>query len=95
MDAPGAEFTKNQDPPAEMKHLVGLYEHLEAELDISGFFFPEAKRPSMVRNLRSSLNRANLTEQEIRTWRGVVTALTKGRGRVLARLAKEKAEKGE
>jgi tRNA/rRNA methyltransferase len=95
MDAPKADFTKNQDPPAEMKHLVGLYEHLEGELDISGFFFPAAKRPSMVRNLRSSLNRANLTEQEIRTWRGVVTALTKGRGRVLARLAKEKAEKGE
>lgn len=95
MDAPKADFTKNQDPPAEMKHLIGLYEHLEGELDISGFFFPEAKRPSMVRNLRSSLNRANLTEQEIRTWRGVITALTKGRGRVLARLAKEKAEKGE
>jgi len=102
MDTPGGEFTKNQDPPAEMKHLVGLYEHLESELDVSGFFFPEAKRPSMVRNLRSSLNRASLTEQEIRTWRGVVTALTKGRGRVLARIAKEalarekaEQEKGE
>ncbi|MDV6332717.1 RNA methyltransferase [Asticcacaulis sp. 201] len=92
MAAPKADFTRNQDPPAEMKHLVGLYEHLEAELDTSGFFFPEAKRPSMIRNLRAPLNRAALTEQEVRTWRGVVTALTKGRGRVLARLAKEKGE---
>ena len=95
MDAPKDAFTRNQDPPAEMKHLVGLYEHLEGELDASGFFFPEAKRPSMIRNLRAPLNRANLTEQEVRTWRGVVTALTKGRGRVLARLAKEKGGAGE
>ncbi len=93
MDAPKADFTKNQDPPAEMKHLVGLYDHLEGALDEAGFFFPEAKKPSMVRNLRAPFNRANLTEQEIRTFRGVVTALTKGRGRVLARLAAEKAAK--
>jgi tRNA/rRNA methyltransferase len=40
-----------------------------------------------VRNLRIALGRANLSSQEVRTLRGVVTALSKGRGRVLARLA--------
>jgi tRNA/rRNA methyltransferase len=67
--------------------MTGLYEQLEAELAAAGFFHPEEKRPSMVRNLRVALGRAHFTEQEVRTWRGVITALSKGRGRVLAKLA--------
>ena len=47
----------------------------------------------MVRNLRAVLARAAMTEQEVSTWRGVVTALSKGRGRVLEKLARQKAEK--
>lgn len=92
MDAPKAAFTQNMDEPADLKHLHGLYGHLEDELEKAGFFFPPEKKESMVRNLRVALNRARMTEQEIRTWRGVVTALTKGRGRVLARRAKEQGE---
>jgi tRNA/rRNA methyltransferase len=41
----------------------------------------------MVRNLRVALGRARFTDQEARTFRGVITALTKGRGRVMAKLA--------
>jgi tRNA/rRNA methyltransferase len=67
--------------------MLGLYEHLEEELDFSGFFFPPEKKPSMIRNLRVALGRARFTDQEARTFRGVITALTKGRGRTLARLA--------
>ncbi len=75
---------------------VGLFEQLEAELDAAGFFHPPEKRPSMVRNLRVALGRARLTDQEVRTFRGVVTALSRGRGRVLAKLAARKAaEAGE
>ena len=74
-------------PPAERALMLGLFEHLEAELDASGFFHPPEKRPSMVRNLRVALSRARLTEQEARTFRGVVTALSRGRGAVLAKLA--------
>jgi len=48
----------------------------------------------MVRNLRVALGRARLTDQEVRTFRGVVTALSKGRGRVLAKLAAKKAAEG-
>jgi tRNA/rRNA methyltransferase len=33
------------------------------------------------------LSRANFTDQEVRTFRGVITALSRGRGRVLAKLA--------
>ena len=45
----------------------------------------------MLRNLRAIFGRAGLSDQEVRTLRGVVTALSKGRGRVLAKLAEKKA----
>ena len=67
--------------------MMGVYEHLEDELERSGFFFPPEKKPSMQRNLRVALGRARFTEQEARTFRGVITALVKGRGRTLAKLA--------
>jgi tRNA/rRNA methyltransferase len=79
------------EPPADQGAMLGLYEHLEAELDTAGFFHPPEKRPSMIRNLRVALSRARMTDQEVRTFRGVVTALAKGRGRVLAKLAAKKA----
>jgi tRNA/rRNA methyltransferase len=90
-DRPPPAF-RDEDPPADQAEVVGFYEQLERELDASGFFFPPEKTPSMVRNLRAIFARAALTSQETRTLRGVVTALTKGRGRVLARLARERAE---
>jgi tRNA/rRNA methyltransferase len=74
-------------PPADRAQMIGLFEHLEAELELSGFFHPPEKKPAMVRNLRVALTRAGFTDQEARTFRGVITALTKGRGRTLARLA--------
>jgi tRNA/rRNA methyltransferase len=61
--------------PATKGELAGLFEHLEAELDACGFLRVREKRPSMVRNLRNILQRARLTEQEVRTLRGVVTGL--------------------
>jgi len=79
--------------PAEQAVVRGFYEQLEGELDAAGFFHPPEKRPSMVRNLRVAFGRANLSDQEVRTLRGVVTALSKGRGRVLAKLAAAKASK--
>ncbi|HXV01018.1 MAG TPA: RNA methyltransferase [Caulobacteraceae bacterium] len=77
--------------PAGQGALLGFYEQLEAELDTAGFFHPAEKRPSMVRNLRVALGRARFTDQEVRTLRGVVTALSRGRGQVLEKLAARKA----
>ncbi len=90
-EGPRQAFAHNALPPADQKAMMGLYEQLEAELDDAGFFHPPAKRPSMVRNLRVALGKAQMTDQEVRTFRGVVTALSKGRGRVLAKLAAQKA----
>jgi tRNA/rRNA methyltransferase len=78
---------------ADGEMMNGLFEHLERDLDEAGFFHPPEKRPSMVRNLRAILSRAYLDEQEVRTFRGVVTALSRGRGRVLAKLAEAKAKR--
>jgi tRNA/rRNA methyltransferase len=95
-DRPWSKFEQNVEPPADQAMLMGLYEHFEEELEAAGFYHPPEKKPSMIRNLRVPLARARLTDQEVRTFRGVVTALSKGRGRVLAKLAAKKAaEKGE
>ena len=40
-------------------------------------FRVKEKRPRMIRNIRNIFNRANLTEQEVRTLRGIIAALSK------------------
>ncbi len=75
-DTPDAEVSiPKETRPADKGELTGLFEHLERELDAGGFFRVEEKRPVMVRNLRNLLQRAGLTEQEVRTLRGVVKSL--------------------
>ena len=90
LDAPPPKFRQG-DPPASNDLLVGMYEHLERELDDGGFFHPPEKKPSMSQNLRVMLGRAAFSEQVVATFRGVIHALAKGRGRVLAKLAAKKA----
>ena len=52
--------------------------HLEEELIRTGFLRNEKKRPNMVRNIRNIFQRANLTEQEVRSLRGIVRSLVGG-----------------
>jgi tRNA/rRNA methyltransferase len=80
-------------PPADGAAMMGLYEHLERELDEAGFFHPPEKTPSMQQNLRSALSRGRWTDQEVRTFRGVITTLSRGRGKVLEKIARQKAAK--
>jgi tRNA/rRNA methyltransferase len=70
---------------ATQDDILKLFEHLERELDESGYLFPPDKRPAMVRNLRSIFLRANLTEPEVRSLRGVVKALVQRRRDLEAR----------
>ena len=65
--------------PAVQKMLQGLFEHLEQELVNCGFLRIDEKRPSMMVNIRNLLQRAELTEQEVRTLHGVITELRYGR----------------
>ncbi|HCP00817.1 MAG TPA: rRNA methyltransferase, partial [Rhodospirillaceae bacterium] len=57
--------------------LMELFERLENELDAGGFFRAPDLRPSVMRNLRTMLQRARLTDQEVRTFHGMISALTR------------------
>jgi tRNA/rRNA methyltransferase len=67
--------------PASRAELVGLFEHLERELDAAEFLFPPAKRETMVRNIRAMILRSGLTDQQARTIRGMIVALVRNKYR--------------
>ena len=70
------EFVMQDSRPANKMEMLGLFEHLEHALDQSGFFHVREKRSIMVRNLRNLLQRSKLSEQEVRTLRGVISNLS-------------------
>jgi tRNA/rRNA methyltransferase len=60
---------------APREQLIAMFEHLEAALDDAGFFRPSEKRPHITLAIRAMLQRAGLTDQEVRTLRGMIAAL--------------------
>jgi tRNA/rRNA methyltransferase len=82
----------DQTPPMRIDHgpiakkatrqeIIELFEHLESELLASGFLYPPHKEAPMIRNLRAFLNRTDMTDQEVRTLRGIIKALAHGKFR--------------
>lgn len=61
--------------PATQAELTDFFDHLERELIASGFLFPEAKRPRMIRNIRNIFARMTLRDQDVRTLRGMIRSL--------------------
>jgi tRNA/rRNA methyltransferase len=61
---------------ATKEELEGFFRQLKTELLECGFLRPPEKIPSMMRNIRNMFLRAGLTEQEVRTLRGIVAGLT-------------------
>ena len=53
-----------------------FYTRLEQHLNEAGFLYPEELAPTICRNLRAMFSKATLTNQEIRTLHGIVTALS-------------------
>jgi tRNA/rRNA methyltransferase len=77
-DGPAQEGIAAPDTrPATRAELFGLFGHLEGALDEAGFLKPPEKRPAMVRSIRNMFHRMAATEQDVRTWRGIVSALTR------------------
>jgi tRNA/rRNA methyltransferase len=62
---------------ATKEDIAKMFEHLESELDKTDFFKVADKRPKMVVNIRNIFSRNNLTQQEVRTLRGIIKSLTK------------------
>jgi tRNA/rRNA methyltransferase len=67
-------FTSELDTarPATKGEFEGFMGHLIGALDAAGYFFPPHMRGAMEKNLRATFARAGLTEQEVRSLRGLV-----------------------
>ena len=78
---PPTRTRKTEAVPSSRADLIGLFEHLERELDAAQFFFPPEKKEAMVRNVRAMILRSHLSDQETRTIRGMIVALTKNKYR--------------
>jgi tRNA/rRNA methyltransferase len=77
--APGLQLPDTR--LATKQELYGFFEHLERELDEAGFFKTAEKKPGMMRNIRNLFSRAELSEQEVRSLRGMVASLTRAHER--------------
>jgi tRNA/rRNA methyltransferase len=80
-ERPAEILRRGGSRPATKEELFNFFDHLEEELEKNGFLRNREARPSMVRNLRSLFQRAQCTEQELRTLHGVVTAFAGPRHR--------------
>lgn len=82
---PAGELLTGHSRPATKQELHRFFDHFEEALEQSGFLRTAEKRPGMVRNLRNLFQRAECTEQELRTFHGIITAflgVREKRGRV-------------
>lgn len=77
-NTPDRQIRMGKSRPATHEEYLNFYKRLEDELDACGFFVAEDMRPTMTRSLQNMLRRAEMTEQEIRTWHGVLSALVTG-----------------
>jgi tRNA/rRNA methyltransferase len=68
-----------ETPPATRRSAQGFLDHLVAELDAAGYFLIPDKRDIMRRNLVNIFHRIGMTEADVKTLRGAVTALSEGR----------------
>ena len=62
-------------PPASQEELEGLIGHFEALLEPKDYFFPESRAEATRRTLRNLLTKPGWNHLEVRTLRGVLSAL--------------------
>jgi tRNA/rRNA methyltransferase len=68
------------DPPADQETLEGMIEQLFEMLQHKGYFVPEERTPVTKRTLRNLITKAAWSAQEVRTMRGVLSTLQRGKG---------------
>ncbi len=74
----GEDLGEGLAPHAELNN---LYNRLEEELRSGGFFRTQEMQPTVMRNLKNMLSRAQMTSQEINTFHGMVTTLISKKGK--------------
>lgn len=72
---PGQQLTTGETPAATQGDMDALYNRLETELEERRFFRAAEMKPTVVRNLRAMLVRARMTQQEVNTFHGIISAL--------------------
>ncbi|GGD66492.1 tRNA (cytidine/uridine-2'-O-)-methyltransferase TrmJ [Croceicoccus mobilis] len=65
-------------PPASQEELDGMIAQLDGMLEPCGYFRPESRATATRRTLRTMLTKPGWNHLEIRTMRGVLSALAKG-----------------
>jgi tRNA/rRNA methyltransferase len=77
---PGLPFAeRDRSPTASKQQLLAFFKAMEGELEKVEFFRPPDKRDTMQINLRNIFTRMVLTQQDIRTLHGIITAIAEGR----------------
>jgi tRNA/rRNA methyltransferase len=67
-----------RSPAAPREMILSFFDYLEDGLERAGFFRPLGKKPVMQRNLRNIFHRLQMTEQDVRTLRGMIVRLIEG-----------------
>jgi tRNA/rRNA methyltransferase len=67
--------------PAPQSELEDMIAHFEALLDAAGYFYPENRAPASRRTLRGLLTKPGWNHLEVRTLRGVLSAIERPRER--------------
>ncbi len=75
IDHPSHIFRTGYTNLATREQIGNFFNHLEEELEITGFLRHPKKRATIVQNIRGIFQRSNLTEQEVRTLRGIIRSL--------------------
>lgn len=66
---------EGDSPEAKQGEVIEFLSRLENELESHRFFREENMRPTMMRNIRNIFTRNNLSEQEVKTLHGIISAL--------------------
>ena len=66
--------------PVEQDRLEEFLARLEGELEAGKFFKDEDLKPTMIRNIRNIFTRNELSDQEVRTFHGIISALIGKKG---------------
>ena len=72
---PPVQLPLGNSLPAEQQDVDFFLNRLIVQLDPTGFFTSPEQKPQMLQNMATLFRRANLTDQELRTLHGILTAL--------------------
>ena len=76
-DTPACTMDHGDSEPVSQEKLEEFVKRLEDELETGGFFRSEGLKPTIRRSIRAMFTRADLSDQEIRTLHGIISALIK------------------